>query len=120
MTGKDIVFGSTSYSAVFCADKRGTQDFKQEWRGKSIDGVITSGFLVKFLDVFGVTIERLRADAVPGVDHTFGGLRPTGVGDVRVDVGLERVFVRRERFPKRGGLLVHELDLHDGFDALVP
>src|SRR5204862_4111890 len=65
---------------------------------------------VKLGDVFRVAVVELRFDAVAGVNHPLGSLRPARVRHVRVHVGLERIFLRLQRFPKRFRLFGDELD----------
>src|SRR5216117_3586215 len=76
---------------------------------------------VQMRDLFFVAVEhqcRLLARKEARPDDSLASLAPAGMIDVRVHIGVEAVFVRRELIPKRPWLFGHEVDLHQGFCAL--
>src|SRR5437016_12115479 len=69
-------------------------------------------------DLFFVSVEhqcRLLARKEAGPDDSLASLAPAGMIDVRVHIGVEAVFVRRELIPKRLWLFGHEVDLRQRF-----
>ncbi|ABA48737.1 hypothetical protein BURPS1710b_3740 [Burkholderia pseudomallei 1710b] len=73
-------------------------------------------------DPIAIAVEHqrlaLRREEAVLADAPLGRLAPARMVDVRVDVRIEAVFVRRIRVPARRRLPVDEADLHDRFRAL--
>eukprot|EP01136_Pigoraptor_vietnamica_P026027 Opistho-1_new@80615 len=70
-----------------------------------------------------VAVEHLRLAAFGEqtallADAPLGGLTPAWMRDLRVDVGIEAVFLRRGHVPGGARLLVGEADLHQRLAAL--
>lgn len=72
-------------------------------------------------DLVGVAVEHLGGDGVgkeAGVDAALVRLRPAGMVDVWIDVGVEAVFVGGHLVPEGVRLLVDEVEFDDGFGVL--
>ena len=72
-------------------------------------------------DLVGVAVEHLGWNGVgqeAGVDATLVSLRPAGMIDLGIDVGVETVLIGSHVVPEGAGLLVGEVKFDDAFGAL--
>src|SRR2546426_8869379 len=70
--------------------------------------------------LISVAVEHQSWPAKKLTQTALLGLAPPRMIDARVDVRVEAVFTGIRQIPGGWRLVLHELDLHDGLDALEP